>query len=100
MIEAYGAAYAATGETRWADLADHVFRWFLGENDLAAPLWDAKTGACYDGLGPEGPDLNQGAESTLVWLLALTDMHRLRAAPSTTLTELPSGQHRRAKGRN
>ncbi len=69
-------------ETRWADLADQVFQWFLGRNDLSAPLWDPKTGACYDGLGPEGPNLNQGAESTLAWLLSLSDMHRLRAARS------------------
>ena len=82
MIEAYVAAYAATGEDRWLDLAEQVFRWFLGENDLGAPLWDPKTGACYDGLGPEGPNLNQGAESTLAWLLSLADMHSLRAIRS------------------
>jgi hypothetical protein len=92
MIEAYAAAYAATGETRWAELADHVFQWYLGQNDLAAPLWDAKTGACYDGLGPEGPNLNQGAESTLAWLLSLADMHRLRA---TRAAELPAPLARR-----
>jgi glycosyltransferase involved in cell wall biosynthesis len=80
MIEAYAAAFAATGEMRWVDLADQVFQWFLGQNDLAAPLWDPKTGACYDGLGPEGPNLNQGAESTLAWLLSLADMYKLRAA--------------------
>jgi glycosyltransferase involved in cell wall biosynthesis len=88
MIEAYVAAYAATGETRWAELADRVFQWFLGRNDLSAPLWDPKTGACYDGLGPEGPNLNQGAESTLAWLLSLSDMHRLRAARSV-LSQTP-----------
>jgi len=79
MIEAYVAAHAATGETRWADLAEQVFQWFLGHNDLAAPLWDPDTGACHDGLGPEGANLNQGAESTLAWLLSLADMHKLRA---------------------
>jgi glycosyltransferase involved in cell wall biosynthesis len=82
MIEAYAAAYSATGESRWADLAEMVFQWYLGWNDLGAPLWDPKTGACYDGLGPEGPNLNQGAESTLAWLLSLTDMYKLRAARS------------------
>jgi glycosyltransferase involved in cell wall biosynthesis len=86
MIEAYIAAYAATGEERWTDLADKVFQWYLGQNDLGAPLWDRKTGACYDGLGPEGPNLNQGAESTLAWLLALADMHRLRATRSIRST--------------
>ena len=82
MIEAYIAAYTATGEERWVDLAGQTFQWYLGQNDLGAPLWDRKTGACYDGLGPEGPNLNQGAESTLAWLLSLADMHRLRATHS------------------
>ena len=92
MIEAYVAAYAATRETRWADLAEQAFQWYLGQNDLAAPLRDAKTGACYDGLGPEGPNLNQGAESTLAWLLSLADMHRLRA---TRAAQLPAPLTRR-----
>jgi hypothetical protein len=80
MIEAYGAAYAATGELRWADLANQTFLWYLGQNDLGAPLADSRTGGCYDGLGPEGPNLNQGAESTLAWLLSLAEVHRLRSA--------------------
>ena len=40
MIEAYAAAYAATGETRWADLADQVFQWYLGLERSGRPLWD------------------------------------------------------------
>jgi hypothetical protein len=83
MIEACAAACTATGHQRWADLAGQVFQWYLGHNDLGAPLWDQKTGACYDGLGPEGPNLNQGAESTLAWLLSLADMHRLQATRSS-----------------
>lgn len=83
MIEAYVAAHTVTSDTRWAELAYQVFQWYQGQNDLNVPLYDLQTGACYDGLGPEGPNLDQGAESTLVWLLALTDMHRLRAARST-----------------
>jgi glycosyltransferase involved in cell wall biosynthesis len=79
MIEACAAACTATGQDRWADVAGQVFRWYLGQNDLGAPLWDQRTGACFDGLGPEGPNLNQGAESTLAWLLSLADMHRLLA---------------------
>lgn len=80
MIEAYCAAHSVTGAARWAGAAEQVFRWFLGHNDLNAPLYDPQTGACCDGLGAEGPNLNQGAESTLAWLLSLADMHRLRAA--------------------
>lgn len=80
MIEAYAAAHSITGNARWAGAAEQVFRWFLGHNDLYAPLYDPQTGACCDGLGAEGPNLNQGAESTLAWLLSLADMHRLREA--------------------
>ena len=52
-------------------------------NDLRVPLYDFRTGACYDGLTPRGPNLNQGAESTLCCLLALL-----------TLTEVYSEQDR------
>jgi glycosyltransferase involved in cell wall biosynthesis len=90
MIEAYIAAYAVTGEERWRTRVGQVFQWYLGQNDLGAPLWDRKTGGCFDGLGPEGPNLNQGAESTLAWLLSLVDMHRLRAAGSVR-SVAPSG---------
>ena len=94
MIEAYLAAHRVTGDTRWANLAHQVFQWYLGENDLNIPLYDRQTGACYDGLGPGGPNLNQGAESTLAWLLALTDLHKLRAA----IPAQPPGQPEAMRG--
>jgi hypothetical protein len=94
MIEAYLAAHRVTGDNRWASLAHQVFQWYLGENDLNIPLYDRQTGACYDGLGPGGPNLNQGAESTLAWLLALTDLHKLRAA----IPAQPPGQPEAMRG--
>ena len=51
-----------------------VFGWFLGKNDLQVPLYDATTGGCRDGLHPDRVNENQGAESTLSFLMALLDM--------------------------
>ena len=46
------------------------YRWFLGENTLRAPLYDHETKGCCDGLLPTGINRNQGAESTLAYLLS------------------------------
>jgi len=67
-------AYRLTHEERWLDEAQLVFRWFLGKNDLHVPLYDPATGGCRDGLHPDRVNENQGAESTLSFLMALLDM--------------------------
>ncbi len=80
-IEAAGAvsacleAYRATGDSRWRGEAWSAFNWFLGDNDLQLPLYDSVTGGCRDGLHPERANQNQGAESTLSFLMALLEMH-------------------------
>ncbi len=66
--------YRLTEERQWFEEAQHVFRWFLGKNDLQAQLYDATTGGCRDGLHPDRINENQGAESTLSFLMALLDM--------------------------
>ena len=53
-----------------------AFAWFLGENDLRASLITA-TGGCLDGLHPDRPNENMGAESTLSYLLGLAEMRQL-----------------------
>jgi len=78
MIEACRAAYEATGEEAWVHHAQTCLEWFLGRNDLHAPLYDHKTGGCCDGLQSDGPNRNQGAESTLVCLLSFLHFYRLR----------------------
>jgi glycosyltransferase involved in cell wall biosynthesis len=72
--------YRLTEESHWLDEAQRVFRWFLGNNDLQAPLYDPATGGCRDGLHPDRINENQGAESTLSFLMALLEMHKARAA--------------------
>ncbi len=70
--------YRLTEEGLWFEEAQRVFRWFLGTNDLRAPLYDAVTGGCKDGLHPDRINENQGAESTLSFLMALLEMQRAR----------------------
>jgi glycosyltransferase involved in cell wall biosynthesis len=73
-------AYRATGESLWREEAWSAFRWFLGENDLQVPLYDAATGGCRDGLHPDRVNENQGAESTLSFLMALLDMQTIETS--------------------
>ncbi len=79
-IEAGGAvsacleAYRTTGDDRWRKEAWLAFNWFLGNNDLQISLYDANTGGCRDGLHPERVNENQGAESTLAFLMAQVEM--------------------------
>lgn len=78
-ISACLETYRLTHEERWNDEAQDVFRWFLGKNDLRVPLYDATTGGCKDGLHPDRVNENQGAESTLSFLMALLEMQRANA---------------------
>jgi len=83
-IEAAGAvsaclqAFRITGDSRWRGEAWSAFNWFLGDNDLQLPLYDSVTGGCRDGLHPDRVNENQGAESTLSFLMALIAMHSLQ----------------------
>ncbi|MBD3314517.1 MAG: glycosyltransferase [Chitinivibrionales bacterium] len=74
MLDACLLAHQMTDKEHYANAARHVFHWFLGQNDLNQPLYDYTTGGCRDGLQPNGPNQNQGAESTLAWLLSLIAM--------------------------
>ena len=74
MASACLEAHRITGDAYWADKARLVFDWFLGRNDLGVPLYDPLTGACRDGLHANRVNQNQGAESTLAYLLALSEM--------------------------
>jgi glycosyltransferase involved in cell wall biosynthesis len=79
MVDACIEAWHVTRERRWIDAAHKAFNWFLGENDLRAPLHDFTTGGCRDGLHADRVNQNQGAESTLSWLMSLLLMHELQA---------------------
>jgi glycosyltransferase involved in cell wall biosynthesis len=71
-------AYRLTGDSRWRKQAWSAFNWFLGDNDLQLPLYDSVNGGCRDGLHPDRANENQGAESTLSFLMALLEMRSLQ----------------------
>jgi hypothetical protein len=94
-------AYEATQDVFWRDEARRAFEWFLGRNDLDQPLYNPSSGGCYDGLHFDRVNLNQGAESTLAFLLALEEMTALQisAAPSVELADAArTGQPGRLPG--
>ena len=70
-------AFHLTGQAWWKHEAIRAFEWFVGRNDVGAPLYDSLTGGCCDGLSTEGASANQGAESTLVFLLSLAELRLL-----------------------
>ena len=76
-VDACSYAFEITGEERWRELAMTAYRWYLGENDLGLALADPATGECFDGLMPQGVNLNQGAESVLAFHLATCAMEKL-----------------------
>jgi glycosyltransferase involved in cell wall biosynthesis len=80
-------AYRVSGDSLWLDEAWSAFRWFLGENDLQVPLYDAATGGCRDGLHPDRVNENQGAESTLSFLMALLDMQAVETSTAGHLNQ-------------
>jgi glycosyltransferase involved in cell wall biosynthesis len=70
-------AFHLTGQRWWKQEAIRAFEWFLGRNDVGTALYDPLSGGCCDGLSTEGPSANQGAESTLVFLLSLAELRLL-----------------------
>lgn len=75
-ISACLAAWIACRNADWLAGATLAFEWFLGRNDLAAPLAEPDTGSCLDGLHEDRPNENRGAESVLSYLLGLAEMRR------------------------
>ena len=91
LLLASEAALAATSLPRYADAMERAYAWFLGANDLRLQLADPARGACCDGLTPTGVNTNEGAESTLTWLIAAEHIRFLRSADA--LPEPPRAVH-------
>ena len=85
MVAACLEVYRLTEERPWFEEAKRVFSWFLGKNDLQVPLYDPTTGGCRDGLHPDRVNENQGAESTVAFLMALLEMLLLEDAVIPTI---------------
>jgi glycosyltransferase involved in cell wall biosynthesis len=70
LVEALAEATIATGQREYGRQALRAFEWFLGRNCAGLAVYDFATGGCHDGLGPDGLNDNEGAESTLAYLQA------------------------------
>jgi glycosyltransferase involved in cell wall biosynthesis len=79
-------AYRISGDLFWHKEAQRAFRWYLGGNDLSLFVFDAATGGCHDGLHVDRLNQNEGAESTLAFHIALSEM---KEAEKTILLEEP-----------
>lgn len=76
MLCASLEAHEATGDAYWLAVARRSFDWFLGSNDLGLALYDASSGGCRDGLHIDRVNQNEGAESTLAFLLSRAEIQR------------------------
>jgi hypothetical protein len=74
MVSACLEAYRTTSDFWWYEQAQRAFDWFIGWNDLGLELYSPTTGGCRDGLHVDRVNRNQGAESTLAFLLSLAEM--------------------------
>ena len=85
-------AYRITSDPWWYSQAQRAFDWFLGWNDLGLELYSASNGGCRDALHVDRVNGNQGAESTLAFLLSLAEMRLAQNAvtlfPEPTLESL------------
>jgi glycosyltransferase involved in cell wall biosynthesis len=74
FVLAFRGAYLATRDHRYLRRMRQSFAWFLGANRLDTSLYDPVTRGCRDGLGADRVNQNQGAESTICFLLSLLEM--------------------------
>jgi len=90
MVDACIEAFNCTRDEEWSAYAYRCLNWYQGENDLGVPLCDYATGGCRDGLEAQGANENQGAESTLCWLMALLAIYNHSGWDRVTPGEEPT----------
>jgi glycosyltransferase involved in cell wall biosynthesis len=90
MVDACIEAFNCTRDEEWIAYAYRCLNWYQGENDLRIPLCDYATGGCRDGLEAQGANENQGAESTLCWLMALLAIYNYRGLDRISPGEAPT----------
>lgn len=91
LADACVRAWGITQDGRWLKDLMRCYDWFDGDNDVGARMWDTQTGGGYDGLTPTGPNLNQGAESTLA---CISTMQRTASVVHASEAEVPGGHER------
>jgi glycosyltransferase involved in cell wall biosynthesis len=63
-------AFKITKQEKYKSHSINAFQWFLGKNLINQTIYNEQTGGCHDGLGESSINLNQGAESTISYLMA------------------------------
>jgi hypothetical protein len=89
LLLAAESAYFVTDDERYWTAMERAYAWFLGKNDLGLDVADPERGAGCDGLTPHGVNTNQGAESTLMWLIALEHVRAIRDGRPMALRSNP-----------
>jgi hypothetical protein len=82
LLLAAESAYIVTEDARYRTAVERAYAWFLTGNDLGVPVAQPEPGASFDGLTPRGVNTNQGAESTLMWLIASEHVRAFRGTSS------------------
>lgn len=73
FVRAFRCAYEITQDRHYLLRMHRAFAWFVGANRLGVPIYDFATGGCRDGMGVSEANLNQGAESTICFLMSLLE---------------------------
>jgi hypothetical protein len=87
-IIALSKFYQIFGEKDYLRKMINAFNWFMGDNHLNQIIYNPCTGGCYDGLEEDYINLNQGAESTVSYLMArLTIQKQLHKVAKTEIVK-------------
>jgi len=69
-VLALSSFYKTFKDEKYLQMMQNSFNWFLGKNHLNQIIYNPATGGCYDGLEEKNVNLNQGAESTISYVMA------------------------------
>ena len=92
LLLAAEAAHNVTREPRYLEAMERAYAWFLGGNDLGRRIATPARGACSDGLTSTGVNTNEGAESTLMWLIAAERVRLMRGRARPVAQILETGR--------
>lgn len=87
LTQAYVSAYEIVRDRKYLELARYSFEYFLGRNRLQTVMYDYSTGAVCDGLNRDGMNCNQGAESVICFLMALSSLNKHTNKAFSTILE-------------
>jgi len=99
IIQTLDIFYKTFNIPQYKKLMQKAFGWFLGDNHLSQLVYNPLTGGCGDGLEKENVNLNQGAESTVCYLMARLIMERNLKEHSPEKTDTFPSKPKRLKHR-